>query len=273
MLEDKRICILGAGAMGEALIAGLLQNKLIPANQIAALGRNAARLNKLKTRYGIEIPMQREAIEQADIIMLAVKPKDIEEALLEVKHYTNDRQLFISVIAGVSTKQITRLLEHQAPVIRTMPNTSATIGLSATGLAAGHYVSEYQLQLAVAIFASVGIVELVTEDKLDAVTGLSGSGPAYIYYLVEGMQRAGEEIGLEPDVARSLILQTIIGAAHMLLETMEEPSELRRNVTSPNGTTAAGIEVLERFKFQEAIIECIKWATLRSAELRERTLS
>lgn len=267
MLQDKRICILGAGAMGEALIAGLLQNNLLPPEQIFALGRREERLYELRDRYGVTTASSKDAIEKADIIILAVKPKDLKEALYEAKPYTNERQLFISVIAGISTDSISQLLGHRAPVVRTMPNTSATIGLSATALAPGSTVSDLELQLATAIFASIGIVVQVTEDQLHAVTGLSGSGPAYVYYLVEGMQNAGEQIGLETGVTRSLILHTIIGAAHMLLETMEEPSVLRERVTSPNGTTAAGIRVLEEYKFHDAIISCIKRATERSNEM------
>lgn len=267
MLQDQRVCILGAGAMGEALIAGLLQNKLLPPEQIFALGRREERLQELTSRYGVTIAPLNEAIEQSNIVILAVKPKDLKEALLEIKPYTNDQQLFISVIAGVSTDAISNLLGHRAPVIRTMPNTSAAIGLSATALAPGSTVSDHGLQLATAIFASIGIVEQVTEDKLHAVTGLSGSGPAYVYYLVESMQNAGEQIGLDSGVARSLILHTIIGAAHMLLETMEEPIVLRDQVTSPNGTTAAGIEVLEKYHFQEAVMNCIMRATERSNEM------
>ncbi len=267
MLKNKNICILGAGSMGEAMIAGLLKNKLIPANQIYALGRKQLRLYDLANQYGVLIPSSKDAIENAHIIIIAVKPKDIEVAIHEIRPYTRDRQLFISVVAGISTNQITDLLGYEAAIVRTMPNTSAKIGLSATGLAPGAFVSEQQLQLSMAIFASIGTVEIVSEDALHAVTGLSGSGPAYVYYLVQAMQDAAEEVGLDSDVARSLILQTIIGSAHMLLETAEDPAMLRKQVTSPNGTTAAGIAMLEQYNFSEAISRCISRATERSREM------
>lgn len=269
MLQDKVICILGAGSMGEAMIEGLLNKKLIPASQLSVVGRTEKRQKYLRDRYSISLSNKSDAIKNADIIIIAVKPKDITEALTDIKSFTNMNQLFISVVAGVSTDYISEILGYNAAIVRTMPNTSVTVGLSATGLAPGDYVNENQLLISMAIFASVGIVEVVAEHDLDAVTGLSGSGPAYVYYLVEAMQEAAEENGLKPDVARSLILQTIVGAAHMLMETGTEASELRRQVTSPNGTTEAGITKLEQYRFKEAIHQCIRTATNRSKQMGE----
>lgn len=268
MLQEKRICFIGAGSMAEALISGLVSKKLLPALQIYARNRgNLERINELVDRYGIAALGKEEAIRTADIIVLAVKPKDVATAIENIRPLTRPDQLFISVLAGTSTDYISNLLGHTAAVIRTMPNTSAAISMSATALAPGKYATEEDMMLATAIFEAVGIVEVVKEDELHAVTGLSGSGPAYVYYLVEAMEEAGRDIGLEPDVARRLILQTIIGAANMLLQQNAEPAVLRRNVTSPNGTTAAGIEVLEKYDFQEALRACIRRATERSEEM------
>ncbi|AMA71918.1 MULTISPECIES: pyrroline-5-carboxylate reductase [Aneurinibacillus] len=273
-LKDKTICFLGAGSMAEAMISGLVNKNLLPSKQICALNRsNSTRIRELATRYGISILRKEEAIRTADIIILAVKPKDIDAAIAEIQSFTRPKQLFISVLAGISTDYISHLLGHQAPVIRTMPNTSAAVGLSATAIASGAFATEKDMELAMQIFQAIGIVETVKEKDLHAVTGLSGSGPAYVYYLVEAMEAAGREIGLAPEVARRLILQTIIGAAHMLRDRQEEPALLRKQVTSPNGTTAAGIAVLEERGFQEAMLACIKRAAERSAEMGKQSVS
>ncbi|WCK53963.1 pyrroline-5-carboxylate reductase [Aneurinibacillus sp. Ricciae_BoGa-3] len=268
MLQDKNICFLGAGSMAQALISGLISKELINPRQICALNRGSReKLEQLSAKYGIAVVEREEAVSRADIIVLAVKPKDIETAIEEIKQWTRPDQLFISVLAGISTDAISRSLGHHAPVIRSMPNTSAAIGLSATGISPGKYASRDDLEHALAMFEAVGIAEIVTENEMHAVTGLSGSGPAYVYYLVEAMEAAGDKIGLPPETARRLILQTIIGAAHMLQETNEEPAVLRKQVTSPNGTTAAGIEILERYRFQEAMDACIRRAVERSEEM------
>ncbi|WP_027416935.1 pyrroline-5-carboxylate reductase [Aneurinibacillus terranovensis] len=268
MLQTKNICFLGAGSMAEALISGLLTKKLIAPRQLCAVNRgNNGHIEKLVERYGIAHVGREEAIKKADIIVLAVKPKDIAAAVAGIQAWTRPEQLFISVLAGISTEYISRLLRHNAPVIRTMPNTSAAVGLSATAISPGKYASDEDVNIALAMFNAVGIAEIVKENELHAVTGLSGSGPAYVYYLVEAMEAAGSEIGLDPEVARRLILQTIIGAAHMLKESDEEPAALRRKVTSPNGTTDAGIRVLEKYDFQEAMKACIKRAVKRSEEM------
>lgn len=268
MLANKKICFLGAGSMAEAIIAGLIAKELVPPQNITALNRgNRERIEKLIARYGINDTNKETAITNADLIVLAVKPKDIDSALSECAHLTHKNQLFISVLAGISTDYITSLLGHEAPVIRSMPNTSATIGLSATGIASGKTASEESIALAKQLFAAIGIVEQVEEEEIHGVTGLSGSGPAYIYYLVEAMEKAGQDIGLEQDVARRLILQTILGSVEMLLQSNESAESLRKKVTSPNGTTAAGIDVLNQYNFEEAIRACIRRATERSREL------
>ncbi|WP_047150445.1 pyrroline-5-carboxylate reductase [Aneurinibacillus tyrosinisolvens] len=273
MLQNKNICFFGAGSMAEAMISGLLDKKLIDSRQICALNRgNEARIQELASRYGIATPTRERAIREADVIILAVKPKDIARAVAEINQWTHPEQLFISVLAGTCTDYISTLLGHAAPVVRTMPNTSAAVGLSATAIAPGVTATEDDMDLAIAIFGSIGIVETVKEEELHAITGLSGSGPAYVYYLVEAMEAAGREMGLDADVARRLILQTIIGAAHMLQKQDVEPSILRHQVTSPNGTTAAGIEVLEKYKFQEAMRACIKRAAERSEEMGAQSL-
>lgn len=269
MINDKKICFIGAGSMAEAMISGISAKNLIPVENITVINKsNKERINKLVDKYGVKYTFNKESsIREADIIILAVKPKDVFEAINQIRPYTNKNQLIISVIAGVSTSLITELLQHEGAVIRTMPNTSAMIGFSATAMATGEYATNEDLLIAKILLEAVGIVSIVNEDSLDAVTGLSGSGPAYIYYLVEVMEESAVQLGLKHQTARELIIQTLIGAGHMLQQTELEPSILREKVTSPGGTTMAGLEALREFQFQETIFQAIKNATERSKEL------
>lgn len=265
----QKVSILGAASMAEALIAGFLKEKLFQPHQLFIGNRsNHARLTQLKRSYLINtVETKDELIENAEIVILAVKPKDAAEALHMIQPYIQPDQLILSVIAGIHTETISQLLEKPVPVVRAMPNTSASIGKSATAIAAGQHASQLHIQQAEELFQTVGTVSVVPEQDLDAVTGLSGSGPAYVYYLVEAMEKAAASIGLGQPVAKELILQTIIGAAEMLKTSPKHPSELRREVTSPGGTTEAGVKVLEQFQYQEAMISCIEAATKRSAEM------
>lgn len=272
MIEGKKICFVGAGAMAEAILCGLLNKRIVKPGQISVTNRDDRfRLDELVYNFGVVADVQRyTSITEADILILAMKPKDVKDALYDIKSYTNPNQLVISIVAGISTSYITSLLEHEAPVIRTMPNTSAIVGLSATGLCAGQTASEEHVLLAMEIFESIGIVLHTEEEKLDAVTGLSGSGPAYVYYLVEALTAGSMDVGLEKEEAQTLILQTLIGAAQMLIETKEDPGYLREKVTSPNGTTQAGLDMLRAYNFEEGIRMCVQRATARSKELGEQ---
>ncbi|MEW9669256.1 pyrroline-5-carboxylate reductase [Ammoniphilus sp. 3BR4] len=270
MLSDKKVCFIGAGAMAEAVLAGMLNKRIIKPGAVSITNRSDRfRLDELVYNFGVvaDANQKESSIQEADILILAMKPKDVESAVKEIKHLTNPNQLIISVVAGITTAFITSLLGHNAPVIRTMPNTSATIGLSSTGMCQGKTATEVHLELARHIFESIGMVAVVEEEQLDAVTGLSGSGPAYVYYLVEAMLAGGVKAGLDEQVARELILQTLIGAAHMLKETGEDPAVLREKVTSPNGTTQAGLDKLRSYRFEEALVACVLRATERSKEL------
>ncbi|MGG3841520.1 pyrroline-5-carboxylate reductase ProI [Anoxybacillus kestanbolensis] len=268
------ITFLGAGSMAEALISGVTQTLYKPEQMIVTNRSRMERLTYMQQTYGVRIDTDKaKAVKEAHIVILAMKPKDVADSLTSIKHAFNEQQLIISLLAGVTTDTIASLIGKQMPVIRAMPNTSAAIGQSATALAKGTYATAEHLHMAKTLFETVGIVTIVDEQHLHAVTGLSGSGPAYVYYLVEAMEKAADEIGLERDIAKELILQTIIGAAHMLKATNKHPSVLRKEVTSPGGTTEAGIGVLERYRYQEAIIACIKRATERSKELGEALFS
>ncbi|MCM3078780.1 MULTISPECIES: pyrroline-5-carboxylate reductase [Brevibacillus] len=266
---EGRIGFLGAGSIAEAMLSGILKKGLLSAEHILVSNRNnQERLDQLADTYQVQVSQDRKLlVDTSDILILAMKPKDAAEALMELQGTVRPGQLVISVIAGVATSLIEEWLGVQCAIIRTMPNTSSAIGLSATGLACNRFVTEEQLELATRLFEAIGTVFTVAEEELDIVTGLSGSGPAYIYYLVEAMVGAGAKAGLCRETARQLTLQTLLGAAHMLLDTSEDPALLRQKVTSPGGTTQAGLEVLQSYQFQEAVTSAILRATERSREL------
>ncbi|MGM8212881.1 pyrroline-5-carboxylate reductase [Virgibacillus sp. W0430] len=264
-----KISFIGAGSMAESIIAGLLNKDFIQSENICVTNKdNQERLNRLKKRYNIYGTMEKEeVIRDASIIILSTKPYDIKEAVQSIKEYIQPNQLLISVIAGVSTDYIASLFDQDVPVIRAMPNTSATIGHSATAVSKGKHATNEQLEKALALFTAIGTATTVDEEDMHIVTGISGSGPAYIYYLVEAMEKAAVESGLDAKTAKELITQTVVGAGEML-QQVEEPVEiLRENITSPNGTTEAGIKTLDRYDFHKTIIECVKSARDRSIEL------
>ncbi|TQR35526.1 pyrroline-5-carboxylate reductase [Brevibacillus brevis] len=268
-ITEGRIGFLGAGSIVEAMLSGIGKKGLIPSERISVTNRNnMERLEQLANNYGVTATQDKfDVVRSSDILILAIKPKDAAEALQDLRGVVRSDQLIISVIAGVSTSLIGEWLGAECPIIRTMPNTSSAVGLSATGLCANPFVQEEHRELATKLFEAIGTVYEVAEEELDIITGLSGSGPAYIYYLVEAMMGAGAKAGLDREMARQLTLQTVIGAAHMLLDTREEPSILRQKVTSPGGTTQAGLEVLEAYQFQEAVTAAILRAAERSREM------
>ncbi|MFY0544004.1 pyrroline-5-carboxylate reductase [Brevibacillus sp. H7] len=269
VLKSQRLGFLGAGSIVEAMLSGILKKQLLPAENILITNRsNRERLQLLTETFGVTTcPEKADVIRDADILILAMKPKDAADACRSVRGLLRPEQLVISVIAGVSTDLIAEWLDADCPIIRTMPNTSSAVGLSATGIAANRFAADDHLQLATLLFESIGSVYTVAEAELDIVTGLSGSGPAYIYYLVEAMEGAGATAGLSREMARQLTVQTLLGAAQMLIHSSEEPSLLRQKVTSPGGTTQAGLEVLESFRFQQAITSAVLRAAERAKEL------
>jgi pyrroline-5-carboxylate reductase len=268
-LQTCRIGFLGAGSIVEAMLSGIMKKRLLDSDRIVVTNRsNRQRLHQLQDRFGVRISADKaEMIRQSDVLLLAMKPKDAAEACRSIRGLVRPEQVVISVIAGVSTERIGEWLGVDCPIIRTMPNTSSAVGLSATGIAANQFAAEEHLHLATQLFESIGSVYAVSEEELDIVTGLSGSGPAYIYYLVEAMEGAGAKAGLSREMARQLTVQTLLGAAQMLLHSSEEPSLLRQKVTSPGGTTQAGMEVLEAYRFQQAVTSAVLRAAERAREL------
>jgi pyrroline-5-carboxylate reductase len=266
------VCFVGAGSMAEAMLRGITGSGLLPPESITITNRNnAERLRELAGRYGVRTAFSQEdkleALARADVVVLGMKPKDAAEALAALKTHLEARHLVVSVIAGLSIGTIQKLLGRKQPVARAMPNTSSQIGLGATGIAFSEEAGAADRERALALFRAIGIAAEVDERLLDAVTAVSGSGPAYIYLMMEAMMDAASRFGLSPETARELIVQTVRGAAEMVRLTGEEPTELRRRVTSPGGTTQAAIETLERLGFREAVVQAMERAAHRAGEL------
>ncbi|MCA0754363.1 pyrroline-5-carboxylate reductase [Paenibacillus sp. N4] len=273
-ISSLQLSFYGAGSMAEAIVRGLVNQKLVEPNRISMLNRqNKERLAELHDRYGIQTVIQGSSNEAylrgADIIFLAMKPKDAASALAEIKPFISDKQLIISVIAGLSIQSIGQLLGDSAAIVRTMPNTSSTIGLGATGISYSESVTPQQKLLAETIFSSVGINAVVEESLQEAVTGISGSGPAYVYHFMEAMIEAAVKLGISEQSAKDLVVQTVLGAAEMVRQTGEEPAELRRKVTSPNGTTQAALELMAEHRFSDTVVKAVHRSAERARELGE----
>ncbi|MFX3633436.1 MAG: pyrroline-5-carboxylate reductase [Candidatus Pristimantibacillus sp.] len=273
-IQSLQLCFYGAGSMAEAIVRGIINQKLTQPNRISMLNRqNTERLNELTSRYGVQTILEgtnssnEQFLKQADIIFLAMKPKDAADAIAGIKPYITDNQIIVSVIAGLSISSIERLLERQLPIIRTMPNTSCTIGKGVTGISYSSKVTNEQRQLTEMIFQAVGITSVVEESLQDSIVGVSGSGPAYVYFFMEAMLAAAEKLGLPAGEAKELVVQTVLGAVEMVRVTGEEPAELRRKVTSPNGTTQAAIELMDKNKFSEIIMQGMQRAAERASEI------
>ncbi len=269
MLGGKTIGFLGAGNLTEAMVRGMTEGGIVNPAQLVVTNRaNRERLNALHRTYGVRTSLSKaEVVQQADVLVVACKPKDAPDLLEEIGHVTRPGQVMLSVMAGVSTAYIESLVTGGVQVVRAMPNTSCQVGESATAIALGSGAGPEAALVCRAILGAVGQVVEVEEGLLDAVTGLSGSGPAYIYFMIEAMIEAGKSVGLPVEIARNLAVQTLKGAAKMLAETGEDPTTLRLKVTSPGGTTMAGIGVLNDCGFPQAVGRAITRATQRSREM------
>ena len=267
MLQNKKIGFVGAGTMAEAIARGLLEAGLDPAH-ISASDPDSCRRDLFSKELGVGVSADNgSVVRTSDIVILAVKPHTISQVVVEIGGILKAEQLLISIAAGVTTGSIQGKLGADVPVIRAMPNTPCLIGEGASAIAPGRHASPAHMKMASEIFGAVGKVVEVTEDKLDAVTGLSGSGPAYVYTFIEALTSGGVRMGLPKATALTLAAQTVTGAARMVLETNADPAELRDRVMTPGGTTAAGMASLERCGFQSAVIEAVTAATERAGEL------
>lgn len=267
-LTDKMIAFIGAGNMGEALIRGLLARKAVHAQQLVATDVRPDRLEHFEQTFGIHAKMDNAvAVKEADIVVLAVKPQQMSEVLAGFRASMSPDKLVISIAAGIPTRKIEAALGGKARVIRVMPNTPALVSAGAAGLSKGAHATEADLVTAESILGAVGITVRVPEDLIDAVTALSGSGPAYVFFVTEAMIAAGVKAGLTPELAKKLAIQTVHGAAKLMVETGEAPESLRRMVTSPGGTTEAAIKVMTDRKLMEIFRDAIAAATRRGKEL------
>ncbi|HLS89382.1 MAG TPA: pyrroline-5-carboxylate reductase [Sphingobacteriaceae bacterium] len=267
-LANLQITFIGAGRIAQAMVEGLVAAGL-SADQIHLTNRgNRERLNHLQSRWGVNVHLDKaSAVDGAHVVVLAVKPADMAEAVAQVKPHLTGEPLLISVAAGITLAALAEWTEDRYALVRAMPNSSSRVLASATALAFDEKCNDEHKALAEALFRTIGSVVVVPEDQMDAVTGLSGSGPAYIYRLVEGLMEAGRMAGLPDHLTRRLSIETLYGAAHMLARTGQEPTELRQEVTSPGGTTAAGLAVLEAHGFTEALQQAVMAATRRAGEL------
>jgi pyrroline-5-carboxylate reductase len=268
MRAHRSIGFIGAGNIAEALLRGLLTSGVAAPDRCLIANRSSDERLARVARSGVRTTRDRARVmKESDIIVLAVKPQDMPQALAEIAPHTRDGQLVISVAAGVTTELIEGHL-GRTPVVRAMPNTGCAVGASATALCRGRWANEQHLAAARLIFQAVGQVVVVPEPLFDLVTGLSGTGPAYVYLLAEAMVEAGVRAGLSSGAARALVTQTVLGAGKMLVESGEEPATLRQHVTSPNGTTMAAMRVLDEAGFYAAVIRAVERATQRAGELR-----
>ncbi|KGH48361.1 pyrroline-5-carboxylate reductase [Modestobacter caceresii] len=263
---DARLAVIGGGKIGEALLAGLVR-QAGDGREFLVVERSPERAAELTARYGVGTTDLAGAAARARVLLLAVKPQDIDTLLAALGPYVTPEHLVVSVAAGVPTSRVEAALPAGTPVVRVMPNTPALVDAGMSVLSAGAHATEAHLDEAEALLLPVGQVRRVPESQQDAVTALSGSGPAYFFFLVEAMIDAGILLGLPRTVAADLIVQTAYGAAVMLRDSGEHPVQLREAVTSPGGTTIAAIRELERHGVRAALIAAIEAAHQRSVEL------
>ncbi len=268
MVDTRKIAVLGAGRIGESLIAGLLSSGWREPSEVAATTRRPERVDELRDRYGVEATLSNhDAAAGAALVVVAVKPQDIEGLLGEIGTLILPEQTVLSVAAAIPTSRIESRLADGVPVVRAMPNTPSTVHEGIAGLCAGSHAGDQHLDLAEEALAHLGAVVRVHEDALDAITAVSGSGPAYFALLAEAMIEAGILLGLSREVSTQLVVQTMLGTAKQLRDEKMHPVELREMVTSPGGTTIAAIRELEMAGVRAAFLTAIQAAMVRAREL------
>lgn len=271
ILASHTIGFIGAGNMAEAMIRGLVRGGHVPADRIVASGPRRERLEELQKAYGIDVTTDNVGVaDRCGIVVLSVKPQILAKVLREVGDKLGSA-LVVSIAAGVDTESIEESIAPGVRVVRAMPNTPALVGAGATAISPGKHASEADLATARALFEAVGIAVVLDESHLDAVTGLSGSGPAYIFLILEALADAGVKVGLSRRDAQRLAAQTVMGSAKLLLDTDEHPGKLKDMVTSPGGTAIAGLHTLEQGGLRTTLINAVETATKRARELGRGT--
>lgn len=267
-LSDQRLAVLGTGKLGGILLRAYLKQGLFSHKQVTATVRHPEKAATLSKELGVNVTTNnRSAVKGADVVLLAVKPQVVGDVLKEIKPALGKKTLVISVAASVPTSYIEQRAGAKVPVIRAMPNTCSMVGCGMTGICRGAHASEAHLETAKAMFSAVGRTVVVDEKNMDAVTGLSASGPAFVYIILESLAEAGVKVGLPRDIATLLAAQTMKGAASVVLETGHHPALLKDSVTTPAGCTIDGILELEEGKLRVTLIKAVVKATHRAGEL------
>ncbi|HUW42937.1 MAG TPA: pyrroline-5-carboxylate reductase [Thermoplasmata archaeon] len=267
-MDKKRIAVIGVGNMGGALLKGMMRRSWARPENFIVSDSDRSKLELFSKELKVKTTDDnRKAAKGADIILLAVKPQILDQVLEEIREGLSPKQILVSVAAGVKTEHISSRVKKEIPVIRAMPNISALVGESATAISRGKHASKDDMKLAREILESVGTVVEVQEYLMDAVTGLSGTGPMYVFLIVEGLSDAGVKVGLSRDIANALSVQTLLGAAKMIKETNMHPAKLKDLVTSPGGTAIAALHSLEKSGLKAMLIDAVETATNRSQEL------
>lgn len=261
-----KIAFIGAGNMAEAIVAGIVKQQVVDAADVCVTDIDEARLDHFTEQYGVGRSIDNmAAVEQADVVVLAVKPQIFPSVWPEIEAALKPDALVVSIMAGIPSAKIAG--GKPIRVVRVMPNTPALIGEGAAGIAAGAFATQADLQFVERLMNAVGMTVIVQEKEIDAVSALSGSGPAYVFYLLEGMLAAADQMGLEKGIARELALATIIGAAKLMQETGEEAEALRQKVTSKGGSTAAATNLMDERGVKDAIVSALLAAQARGKEL------
>jgi pyrroline-5-carboxylate reductase len=270
MLKNRQVGFVGSGNMGEALIHGLIHGHLCRPDQIICSDTRPEKLKVIREKYGVKgTSHNSEVVKQSDIIILAVKPQILKPVVNDIAKYLDLSKLIISIAAGVSLDTIESCSKKELKLIRVMPNICVSVREGVSAISGGKHALREDLMMAKAIFDSVGKSLFIEENLLDAVTGLSGSGPAYIFLIIDALADAGVKVGLSRDDALILASQTVLGAAKMLIETGEHPGKLKDMVTSPGGTAIAGLHTLEEGGLRTTLINAVEVATNRSKALGE----
>ena len=267
MLEELKIGVIGVGNMGSSLVRGWLDGGRVKPGLVTAVDPREevlAPLGSVGVTVGVEPSM---AVSGKDLVVLGIKPQSAEAVMRDIAPALQPGQVLVSIMAGVSTQAIEHAATEPQSVVRVMPQILVSLRAAASALAAGQYASDDDVRLVQELFEEVGTTVIVEEKQMDAVTGLSGSGPAYVYAIIEALAEGGVRMGLPREAALKLAAQTVCGAGRMVLESGEHPAELKDRVTSPGGTTIAGLHELEKGGLRKALIDAVQAATNRSIEL------
>src|SRR6516164_3896591 len=271
-IKVRKLALIGAGKLGEGLLSSLLASQLVPVERVAVTVAHQPRADYLAEKYGVEADTNNpKAISGADLVLIALKPQQVKGFLHEVKKQLRRDAVVISAAASVTTAMIERELDHPVRVVRAMPNTPCLIRQGMTSIARGRHATDEDVRLAEILFRSMGRTAVADEKHMDAITGLSASGPAYVYMIIESLAEAGVKLGLPRELSTELSAQTLLGASALVLETGEHPAKLKDVVTTPAGCTIDGLLELEEGGLRVTLIKAVVRAAQRARQLVENT--